>query len=92
MNLSDFDYFLDESLIAQLPTQKRENSRLLYLNRNSKIYEDKNFSDIIDLLSPNDLLVLAGKGHEDYQIIQGVKHHMYEKEIVLDYLKTKSQA
>ena len=58
MNLSDFDYFLDESLIAQLPAQKRENSRLLYLNRNKKTYEDRVFSDILDLISPNDLLVL----------------------------------
>ncbi len=58
MNLSDFDYFLDESLIAQLPAQKRENSRLLYLNRNKKTYEDKVFSDILDLITENDLLVL----------------------------------
>ena len=58
MNLSDFDYFLDESLIAQLPAQKRENSRLLYLNREKKFYENKVFSDIVDLLSDKDLLVL----------------------------------
>ena len=44
----------------------------------------------IDALQPDDLLVLAGKGHEDYQIIKGVKHPMYEKEIILDYLKTKA--
>ncbi len=58
MNLSDFDYFLDESLIAQLPAQKRENSRLLYLNRSKKTFEDKVFSDIVNLLSQEDLLVL----------------------------------
>ncbi len=58
MNLSDFDYFLDESLIAQLPAQKRENSRLLYLNKNKKIWKDKIFSDIVELISPDDLLVL----------------------------------
>ena len=29
-----------------------------------------------------DIIVLAGKGHEDYQIIQGVKYHMDERELV----------
>lgn len=43
----------------------------------------------IDALQPDDLLVLAGKGHEDYQLIKGVKHHLYEKEEILNYLKTK---
>ena len=58
MNLSDFDYNLDENLIAQQPAHKRENSRLLYLNRKEKTYQDKNFSDILELLSSDDLLVL----------------------------------
>ena len=43
----------------------------------------------IDALQPDDLLVLAGKGHEDYQLIKGVKYHLYEKEEILNYLKTK---
>lgn len=29
-----------------------------------------------------DIIVLAGKGHEDYQVIQGVKYHMDERELV----------
>ncbi|MEE0963460.1 MAG: UDP-N-acetylmuramoyl-L-alanyl-D-glutamate--2,6-diaminopimelate ligase [Ruminococcus bromii] len=38
-----------------------------------------------------DIIVLAGKGHEDYQEIKGVKYHMDEREIVADILKEMSQ-
>ena len=34
-----------------------------------------------------DVVLVAGKGHEDYQIIGHEKHHLDDKEIVLDYLK-----
>lgn len=34
-----------------------------------------------------DIIVLAGKGHEDYQEICGVKHHMDEREIIADIIK-----
>lgn len=34
-----------------------------------------------------DVIVLAGKGHEDYQEIKGVKHHMDERELIADILK-----
>lgn len=33
---------------------------------------------------PGDIIVLAGKGHEDYQEIKGVKYHMDDRELVLD--------
>lgn len=36
---------------------------------------------------PGDIIVLAGKGHEDYQEIKGVKYHMDDREIVLDVVK-----
>ena len=34
------------------------------------------------LAQPGDVILVAGKGHEDYQIIQGVKHHFDDKEVV----------
>ena len=34
-----------------------------------------------------DIVVLAGKGHEDYQEIKGVKHHMDERELIADVIK-----
>ena len=39
----------------------------------------------------DDIIVLAGKGHETYQEINGVKHHMDEREIVADILAEKRE-
>ena len=36
-----------------------------------------------------DVIVLAGKGHEDYQEIKGVKHHMDERELIAEILEEK---
>jgi UDP-N-acetylmuramoyl-L-alanyl-D-glutamate--2,6-diaminopimelate ligase len=36
---------------------------------------------------PGDVIVLAGKGHEDYQEIKGVKHHMDERELIAQVLE-----
>ncbi|MCI5855805.1 MAG: UDP-N-acetylmuramoyl-L-alanyl-D-glutamate--2,6-diaminopimelate ligase [Agathobacter sp.] len=38
-----------------------------------------------------DIIVLAGKGHEDYQEIKGVKHHMDERELITDILREMKQ-
>lgn len=38
---------------------------------------------------PGDLIILAGKGHEDYQIVGHEKHHMDEREIVADILEKR---
>ena len=40
----------------------------------------------MDIAQKDDIIVLAGKGHETYQEIHGVKHHMDEREIVAAYL------
>lgn len=45
----------------------------------------------IDLAGDGDVILLAGKGHEDYQIIGHTKHHMDEREIVADYLKEREK-
>lgn len=58
MNLSDFDYNLPEELIAQMPADKRENSRMLVLNRVDKNICHKHFYDIVDYFDENDVLVL----------------------------------
>ena len=41
----------------------------------------------IQMLSKNDILLLLGKGHEDYQIIKGKKRHFSDKEIVQKYTR-----
>ena len=40
----------------------------------------------MDIGQKNDIIVLAGKGHETYQEICGVKHHLDEREVVAEYL------
>ena len=40
---------------------------------------------------PGDVIVLAGKGHEDYQIVGHEKHHMDEREIVADILEKRKR-
>lgn len=43
----------------------------------------------IDNALPGDIIIIAGKGHEMYQEIEGVKHPFNEAEIICDYLKHK---
>ncbi len=57
MKVSDFNYNLPEELIAQVPLQKRDESRLMVLNRKLETIEHKKFKDIIDYLEPGDCLV-----------------------------------
>ena len=57
MNVSDFYYDLPEELIAQTPIEKRDESRLMVLNREKQTIEHKTFKDIIDYLEPGDCLV-----------------------------------
>lgn len=41
----------------------------------------------IDHFKNNDIILTLGKGHEEYQLIEGIKHYFNEREIILDYLK-----
>lgn len=58
MNTNDFDFDLPQRLIAQTPLEKRDSSRLLVLDRKTGDIEHKHFTDIIDYLDSNDVLVL----------------------------------
>lgn len=57
MKLTDFDYYLPEELIAQVPIKKRDESRLMILDKTTGKIEHKKFKDIIDFLEPGDCLV-----------------------------------
>lgn len=57
MDISLFDFDLPQELIAQTPAEKRDESRLLVIDKENKNYEDKIFHDIIDYLRPGDVLV-----------------------------------
>lgn len=58
MKTSDFNYELPERLIAQHPMEKRDESKLMVLNRETKRIEDKTFKDVIEYLNPGDCLVI----------------------------------
>ena len=58
MKTSDFDYYLPEELIAQTPIEPRDHSRLLVYNRKTGKIEHKHFFNLIDYLTPNDVLVV----------------------------------
>ena len=57
MKVSDFNYNLPEELIAQIPLEKRDESRLMVLNREKQTIEHRTFKDIVDFLEPGDCLV-----------------------------------
>ena len=58
MLLSEYDYNLPEELIAQLPADKRENSRMMVLDRTNYSIEHKHFYDIVDYIDKDTLLVM----------------------------------
>jgi len=58
MKLSDFDYPLKDEIIAQTPLPNRDGSKLLVYQRKTGEVVHRHFSDIVEFLNPNDLLVL----------------------------------
>ena len=57
MKVSEFNYNLPEELIAQTPINKRDESRLMILDKKNKSIEHKIFKNLIDYLKPGDVLV-----------------------------------
>ena len=58
MKTDDFDYYLPEELIAQVPLKNREESRLLVLDKDTREKIDDKFYDIVNYLNEGDVLVL----------------------------------
>lgn len=56
--VSEFDYELPQELIAQTPSEKRENARMMVLDRRDETVEHKHFYDIVDYFDENDVIVL----------------------------------
>jgi len=57
MQLSEFDYDVPKELIAQQPLARRDQSRLMVLNRRDRTVEHRRFSDLPGSLRPGDVLV-----------------------------------
>ena len=58
MKIEDFDYELPEELIAQKPSERRDDARLLVVHRDTGQTEHKRFYDILDYLKEGDCLVM----------------------------------
>jgi S-adenosylmethionine:tRNA ribosyltransferase-isomerase len=56
--LSDFDYKLPEELIAQFPSEERGDSRMMVVNRKNGEISHKNFSNVLSMIHPDDVLVI----------------------------------
>ncbi len=57
-SIENYNYDLPKELIAQVPSQKRENCRMMVLNRAAQSIEHKHFYDITDYFDENDVIVL----------------------------------
>ena len=90
MELTEFDYNLNEDLIAQTPLKKRDASRLMVLDKKTGEIEHKHFLDILDYLEKGDTLVLnntkvlparlIGTKEETNAVIEVLLLHNIEKD------------
>ncbi|NLA33910.1 MAG: tRNA preQ1(34) S-adenosylmethionine ribosyltransferase-isomerase QueA [Tenericutes bacterium] len=87
MNTNDFDFILPEYLIAQHPINKRDESRLLVLDKSTGDIKHCQFKEIINFLHPNDVLVLNNTKVIPARII-GIKE---ETKAVIQLLLLKDQ-
>ncbi|MDF3003225.1 MAG: queA [Bacillota bacterium] len=74
MHINDFDYNLPEELIAQHPADKRDESRLMVIDRSTGELSHKHFYDILDYLNPGDCLVMNNSKVLPARLF-GVKEH-----------------
>ena len=58
MKTSQFWYPLPQQLIAQHPAERRGTERMLVLHRDGGILEHRHIGDIVEYITPNDLLVV----------------------------------
>ena len=85
MHISEFNFDLPDELIAQEPLAARSHSRLLVSTGENNSFSDHQFSDLIDLLSEDDLLVF-----NDTRVIKarlkGIKDTGGEVEVMVDQI------
>ncbi|TQI71692.1 S-adenosylmethionine--tRNA ribosyltransferase-isomerase [Gramella sp. Hel_I_59] len=58
MKLSNFNFELPQELLAEYPSENRDEARLMVLNRKEQTIEHKKFKDLIDYFEPEDVMVL----------------------------------
>ena len=84
-SLTDYDFDLPEHLIAHTPSGRRDESRLLCLDRGTGLLEHRVFSQITDYLNPGDVLVMNNTRVVPARL-HGVKDSGGKAEVlILDY-------
>jgi UDP-N-acetylmuramoyl-L-alanyl-D-glutamate--2,6-diaminopimelate ligase len=58
-----------------------------YMKVLSILDRDQAIKTAVSMAKPNDIILIAGKGHEKYQEVKGIKHHFDDFERVTEYLK-----
>ena len=88
---SDFVIFTDDNPRTEDETKIMDDILAgVKLNNHEVIYKrDQAIRHGIDMLNDKDILLILGKGHEDYQIIGTTKHHFSDQEEVLKYINEK---
>ncbi len=89
--LSDFSIFTSDNPRTEDPKEILNDMIVGVVNNNFIEIVDRTeaIKYGIDMLNNNDVLLLLGKGHEDYQVIGHEKIHLSDKEISEDYIKSK---
>ena len=72
-----------ESILDEIEAGITENNYSRICDRKEAIHR------AIDMAEPGDVILLAGKGHEDYQVIGHEKRHMDEHELVAEYFNLR---
>ena len=91
LSLSDITIFTNDNPRDEDPKQIIEDLLKEKINENYIIELDRKeaIEKGISLLNDNDILMILGKGHEDYQIIGNTKTYFSDKETVLNLLERK---
>ena len=86
---SDFVIFTSDNPRYEKPKKILKDITCKLDNKNYKIIVNrkKAIKSGIQMLEKNDILLLLGKGHEDYQIIKNKKYPFSDKNIVLKYIR-----
>ena len=91
LSLSDLTIFTNDNPRDEDPKQIINDLLKEKINNNYEIELDRKeaINKGISLLTDNDILMILGKGHEDYQIIGNTKTYFNDKETVLELLERK---
>lgn len=90
-NLSDYVIFTNDNPRTEDPNKIMNDILSGVKKDNYKVILDRKLAikEGINLMNPNDIILILGKGHENYQIIGKEKHHLDDAEEVLNYKKEK---